>query len=249
LQQTDVQNRYDNGLPLHVQVRERIRKQALSGEIVDRDGRLRTEAELVRHFGVSRVTIRNAIAPLVDEGMFDRSPGRGTFLRTNRFEQWMGRLLGFQEFVEDAGFTPGARIELSGMTADHDKGVRAALQERAVWQLRRVRFADDRPVAVEHAYYPPDIGLALEGRDLVSIMMYRIFESDMNLTIKQGTQTISACLSSPQQMAELELDEPTALVSMERLIVADDDRPVELLRSVYRPDLFQFTINLTRRFF
>lgn len=239
---------YKSSAPLHAQVRELIRRQAMSGEIVDENGRLRTETELVKHFGVSRVTIRNAIAPLVEEGMFDRTRGRGTFLRTGQREQWMGRLLGFQELVEEAGHTPGARIIASGMIPAPE-GVGDALKERAVWQLRRVRFADAVPVAVEHAYYPPDIGLALESRDLVTIMVYRVFESDLGLTIRHGSQTISACMSGPRERAELELPEPTALISMERLIVSSDGRPVELLRSVYRPDRFQFTINLTRRLF
>ncbi|MGM0562318.1 MAG: GntR family transcriptional regulator [Pseudomonadota bacterium] len=235
--------------PLHVQVREQIRRQAVEGQLVDENGRLKTETELAEHFHVSRVTIRNALAPLVQEGMFDRTRGRGTFLNPNPSEQWMGRLMGFQEIISDAGYKPGARIQLYGMTSDHDEGVRTALQERAVWQLRRIRYADDKAIAVEHAYYPPDIGLALEKRDLISIKMYRVFEEELGLTIKQGTQTISAKLSSQDEDAELELSEPTALVSMERLTIDSEDRPIELLRSIYRPDIFRFTINLTRRLY
>ena len=81
--------------PLHIQIRETIRRQVRDGELVDASGRLLTEAELVKHFGVSRVTIRNAIRPLVEEGMFARERGRGTFLRSNKPENWVGRLLGF----------------------------------------------------------------------------------------------------------------------------------------------------------
>jgi len=73
-----------SSLPLHIQVRETIRRQVKDGELIDKTGRLMTEAELGRHFGVSRITIRNAISPLVDEGMFARSRGRGTFLRSNK---------------------------------------------------------------------------------------------------------------------------------------------------------------------
>ena len=67
-------------LPLHIQIREAIRRQVRDGELIDETGRLMTEAELGRHFGVSRITIRNAIAPLVNEGMFARS--RGTLVKT-----------------------------------------------------------------------------------------------------------------------------------------------------------------------
>src|SRR5436309_5654241 len=152
--------------PLHIQVRDTIRRQVRAGELIDKSGRLMTEAELGKHFGVSRITIRNAIKPLVDEGMFERERGRGTFLRTNQPENWVGRLMGFSETIRDTGYQPGAKVLLQGMTNKHDADIRNQLRERAVWQLKRVRLADNIPIAIEHAFYPPDIGLELEKRDL-----------------------------------------------------------------------------------
>ncbi|MDP1865401.1 MAG: GntR family transcriptional regulator, partial [Bradyrhizobium sp.] len=184
-----------SSMPLHIQVRETIRRQVKVGQLIDKTGRLMTEAELGKHFGVSRITIRNAIKPLVDEGMFERERGRGTFLRTNQPENWVGRLMGFSETIRDAGYAPGAKVLLQGMTNRHDADVRKQLRERAVWQLKRVRLADEIPIAIEHAFYPPDIGLELEKRDLISIVMYRVFESELGFDIKEATQTISASLA------------------------------------------------------
>ena len=237
---------YQDGVPLHIQVREMIRQQSLSGELIDREGRLPTETRLVEHFGVSRMTIRSALAPLVEEGLLDRARGRGTFLRSNQSERWMGRLLGFQELIKEAGFEPGAEVLLYGMRKA-DENVQASLKERAAWELRRVRYADEVPTAIEHAFYPPDIGLELEGRDLVNIMMYRVFEEELGLPIKQGIQTIGARIATEEEQELLGLEGPAALVSMTRLLISTDDRPVEFLSSVYRPDIFQFSINLTRR--
>jgi len=232
-----------------VQVRELIRQQAVSGEIVDENGRLLTEVELVERYGVSRVTIRNAIGPLVESGMFDRSPRRGTFLRSSYAERWVGKLMGFQEMVAEAGYRPGASILENGMTNQHDQGVRDILQERAVWQLKRIRFADDMPIAIEHAFYPPDIGIELDQRDLISIKMYQVFEDELGFEIKEAVQTISARLSTAEEQAALDLSETTALIDMQRITYATDGRAIELLRSVYRPDLFQFSINLNRRLY
>src|SRR5436190_1044639 len=168
-------------VPLHIQIRESIRRQVRDGELIDEAGRLMTEAELGRHFGVSRITIRNAISPLVNEGMFARTRGRGTFLRSNQPENWVGRLMGFSETIRDAGYQAGAKVLQQGMTNRHDADVRDQLQERAVWQLKRLRFADDTPIAIQ------------------------------------------------------------------RLTLATDGRPLELLRSVYLPDYFRLSISLTRR--
>jgi GntR family transcriptional regulator len=234
-------------LPLHIQVRETIRRQVKDGELIDKTGRLMTEAELGRHFGVSRVTIRNAISPLVDEGMFARARGRGTFLRSNQPENWVGRLMGFSETIKDAGYQPGAKVLQQGMTNRHDAEVRTQLRERAVWQLKRVRLADDIPIAIEHAFYPPDIGLELEKRDLTSIIMYRVFESELGFDIKEALQTISAALADATTAKLLGVKVGSPLLSMERLTLSKDERPLELLRSVYLPNYFRLSINLTRR--
>ena len=233
--------------PLHIQVREIIRRQVGAGKLIDKTGRLMTEAELGKHFGVSRITIRNAIKPLVDEGMFERERGRGTFLRTNQPENWVGRLMGFSETIRDAGYQPGAKVLLQGMTNRHDAEVRTKLRERAVWQLKRVRLADDIPIAIEHAFYPPDIGLELEKRDLTSIVMYRVFETELGFNIREAMQTISASLADAVSAKLLGVKAGGPLLSIERLTVNADGRPLELLRSVYLPDYFRLSINLTRR--
>lgn len=236
-----------NAAPLHIQVRETIRGQVKNGELIDPTGRLMTEAELGRHFGVSRITIRNAIAPLVGEGMFARTRGRGTFLRSNQPENWVGRLMGFSETIRDAGYQPGAKVLQQGPTTRPGADVRNRLHERAVWQLKRVRFADEIPIAIEHAFYPPDIGRELEKRDLTSIVMYRVFESELGYQIKEAAQTISASLADSVIAKLLGVEVGSPLLSMERLTLDIDGRPLELLRSVYLPNYFRLSINLTRR--
>jgi GntR family transcriptional regulator len=237
----------ESSVPLHIQVRESIRREVREGGLIDKTGRLMTEAELGRHFGVSRITIRNAISPLVEEGMFARSRGRGTFLQSNQPENWVGRLMGFSETIRDAGYQAGAKVLQRGMTNRHDTSVRNQLRERAVWQLKRLRLADDIPIAIEHAFYPPDIGLELEKRDLTSIIMYSVFEEELGHTIKEAKQTIGASLADDASAKLLRVKAGAPLLSMERLTIGADDRPLEFLRSVYLPHYYRLSINLTRR--
>ncbi len=236
-----------SALPLHIQIRESIRKQVRNGELIDADGRLMTEAELGRYFGVSRITIRNAISPLVGEGMFARSRGRGTFLRSNQPENWVGRLMGFSETIRDAGYQAGAKLLQQGMTNRHDAGVREKLQERAVWQLKRLRLADDTPIAIEHAFYPPDIGIELEKRDLISIIMYSVIEEELGHQIGEAKQTIGAGLTDAISSKLLGVDKGNPLLTIERLTLDKDGRALELLRASYLPDYFRLSISLTRR--
>jgi GntR family transcriptional regulator len=236
-----------SSVPLHIQVRETIRRQVKEGGLIDKTGRLPTEAELGRHFGVSRITIRNALSPLVDEGMFARTRGRGTFLRSNQPENWVGKLMGFSETIRDAGYHAGAKVLQQGMTNRFDPGVREKLGERAVWQLKRLRLADDTPIAIEHAFYPPDIGLELDKRDLTSIIMYSVFEEELGHPIKEAQQTIGAALADAASAKLLGVRAGAPLLAIERLTIGKDERPLELLRAVYLPDYFRLSINLTRR--
>jgi GntR family transcriptional regulator len=134
-----------------------------------------------------------------------------------------------------------------GMTNRHETGVREQLQERAVWQLKRLRLADDTPIAIEHAFYPPDIGLELERRDLTSIIMYSVFEDELGLAIKEAKQTIGASLADTTSASLLGVKAGSPLLSIERLTLGKDGRALELLRSVYLPDYFRLSISLTRR--
>lgn len=233
--------------PLHIQVRETIRRQVRAGELIDASGRLMTEAELGKHFGVSRITIRHAIRPLVDEGLFARTRGRGTFLRSNQPENWVGKLMGFSETLRDAGYQPGAKVLKQGIVARPDVGVRAALRCDSVWQLKRLRFADDTPIAIEHAFYPQDIGRELATRDLTDILMYRVFESELGFDIKDAAQTIGATLADAAMAKLLGVAPGAALLEIERLTTSTESRPLEWLRAVYLPDYFRLSINLTRR--
>ncbi len=237
----------ESSIPLHIQIREAIRKQVRKGELIDKEGRLMTEAELGKYFGVSRITIRHAIAPLVDEGMLARSRGRRTVLRSNQPENWVGRLMGFSETIRDAGYQAGAKVLGKGMTNRHDAGVKEQLQERAVWQLKRLRFADDTPIAIEHAFYPPDIGLELEKRDLISIIMYSVLEDDLGHEIADARQTIGAGLTDASSAKLLGVKVGSPLLTIERLTLGKEGRALELLRASYLPDYFRLSISLSRR--
>jgi len=82
----------DSPLPLHYQLREIIRFEALNGDLADKDGKMPTENELIERFKVSRITVRNALDKLVDQGLLRRERGKGTFLKSNTAVSTSGEL-------------------------------------------------------------------------------------------------------------------------------------------------------------
>ena len=233
--------------PLHVRVRAALKERAVIGDLVDETGRLKTEAELTEIFGVSRVTIRNAIAPLVEEGVFVRRRGDGTFLRTNVRESWVGNLLGLQEFAETMDYRVGATILSQGMTSGQSARISEALNERAVWQLRRLRRVNDDPIAIEHAYYPPEIGLKLQEHRLTDIKVYKVLETEMGIDVVKARQDIKAKLANAEEAKLLGVPEASPLLTSVRLTLTPQDRVVEYLESTHHPDNFHFSIDLVRR--
>ncbi|MFS0723840.1 GntR family transcriptional regulator [Paenibacillus sp. 1P07SE] len=237
---------FESGVPLHLQVREIIRN-GVEALVLDENGRMPTEAELVERFGVSRVTIRNAMQSLVEEGMFRRERGRGTFLNSNRPENWVGRLMGFTESIREAGFEPGARILRQGMTKDHPDAVREQMNQRAMWELKRVRLADGLPIAIEQAYYPPEIGLDLERQDLLTIAVYKYLEEEQNIFLKEADQKISAVKAQEEEVELLGISPGDPLLYIERISYAHSNEPIEFLKALYHPDYYQYMIKLMRR--
>ena len=226
--------------PLHIQVRETIRRQVKVGELIDKTGRLMTEAELGKHFGVSRITIRNAIKPLVDEGMFERERGRGTFLRTNQPENWVGRLMGFSETIRDAGYQPGAKVLLQGMTNRHDAGVRNQLRERAVWQLKRRaarrRHSDRDRARILSARHRAGAG---EARSHLDRDVSRVRRANSDLPSRKRRRP-SAPRSPTPPAPSCSASRPAAPCCRSSASPSTPTaRPLELLRSVYLPDYFQ----------
>lgn len=233
--------------PLHAQVRAAIRERAVIGDLVDEDGRLKTEAELTEIFDVSRVTIRNAIAPLVDEGIFVRRRGSGTFLRTNVQESWVGSLRGLQEVAEIENYRVGAKILSQGMTADHPVRIAEALKARAIWQLTRLRTANGDPIAIEKAHYPPEIGLSLEKHNLTDIKVYKVMEQELGVDVVKARQEVRAKLADDDEAALLDVPACTPVLTSIRQTLTAKDRVVEYLETTHHPELFHMSIELVRR--
>lgn len=238
---------HDSATPLHVQVRRLIRQNAVDGVLIDSNGRLSTENELIEIFRVSRITVRNALRALVDEGLFSRTRGRGTFLQSPGIENWGGTLTGFVEAGHEAGFDPDGEILAQGMTKTFPRAVGEALSEKVLFELRRLRLANGMPLAVEHAFYPPEIGVDLQSRDLRLAAVYRIIEDDLNLTVKEAHQSLSATLADADTARHLQIEQGSPLITVERLTTDVNDRPLEHLSAAYVPDRYSFSITLARR--
>ena len=222
----------------HVQVREYVRS-LVNGSAPGSPAQ--SERELVQHFGVARMTVRQAMDALVVEGLLERIPGRGTFVARPR--RTASRITGYTEEMTRRGMlaesqTLLARREQAG------PGVARALnltEGDAVIHWRRLRRADGVPMCIEDAY----LNEVLLPGFLQSGMPTSLYAelADRGLHPTWVEDNITADLASVEEAAHLEVEAGTAVLRQQRRAFSDE-KVVEVSRSSYRGDRFTLRLQL-----
>jgi GntR family transcriptional regulator len=214
----------------HVLVREYVRELIQGAEP---GSPAPSERELVQHFGVARMTVRQALDALVSEGLLERVPGRGTFVGS------------YTEEMSRRGLKPGARTLLARIESA-GPGVARALEvaEGALvvhWQ--RLRLADDQPMCIEDAYLADSIIPGFLDSPLPDSLFDELERRDLLPT--WGEDSVEAHLARPEEAALLEISAGDPLLRIARRSFADNIA-VEVSRSTFRADRFTLWVPLSR---
>lgn len=243
----------DSTIPLYRQLSDHLRSQVHSGAF-NPGQRLPSEAQLGETFGISRITIRQALGDLEREGLVTRVPGKGTFV-AERPKQIEGlpRLSSFSEDAAASGRTAGYRLLVAGIR-EVVPAVQQALQLSTphAFVVERVLLADDAPVGVHRSHVPPWIVSrgtpgAFTSETLAQGSLYRMLEST-GVELYRAIETFTPGQLSAEHAALLDLEE-YALVQMIERIVFDrtSDRPVLCELDIYRPDSYTHRVQLFSR--
>src|SRR5699024_96939 len=187
------------------------------GTLANKTGKIPTEKELSKRFKVSRITVRAALDGLQKEGLLTRRRGSGTFINANKVEHWKGHLLGFSEALNIAGYTPGARAIKSGIKKNLSLNIKEQLELNSAWEIKRIRYADQFAIALEHSYFPIHIGFEFEKNDLDDLLIYNYIEQELNISLDSGRQTISAVNADEELANLLNVSIGEALIYVKRL--------------------------------
>ena len=222
--------------PLYLQLAEGLRTLINEGAVRVGEA-LPSERELSAMTSISRVTVRKAIDALLREGMLSRRPGSGTYVAI-RIEQPASLLAGFSADMAGRGARPGSiwlEKRLAAASAEEAAALGLA-PGGAVVRLSRVRTADGEPLAIERAVVPAAL---LPSPQEIGDTLYGALEAHGARPVR-GVQRLQSSLATPQEAELLNVPVGAAILRIERRSFLADGAPVEVTRSAYRGDRYDF---------
>lgn len=231
----------NNPLPLHIQLKDILLKEIKQGIYEEK---IPSERDLMDKYSVSRTTVREAVSALVHDGVLEKIHGKGTFInRVHSISEWLGNLSSFTETIERMGMEPGAKLLSQGVGSQPE--IAQTLGVDQYYYIKRLRFADNAPIAIEKHYYPVEVGKLLEKYDLNEITLYEKLESE-GIILHEAQQRISARNPETKDAEYLGVTENTCVLVAQREITDPKGEVVEYYHGIYRADKYAFSIKMSR---
>ncbi|MTI18075.1 GntR family transcriptional regulator [Rhodobacteraceae bacterium RKSG542] len=232
-----------SGGPRYIQLRRRIQQAIESGALQENDP-LPSERDIAAVTGLSRVTVRKAVAALVDDELVYQKQGSGSFVnpQTDRFEQSLSRLSSFTEDMARRGMHVQSRWLDCGVFAPSTQETFALGLEpdEHVTRLNRLRLANGTPMAIEMASTSAKI---LPNPQKVEGSLYTAL-SEAGHKPARAVQRISAINLDEEQAKLLGVPVGAAGLHIERVAYSTSGRVVERTISIYRGDVYDFVAEL-----
>jgi len=186
--------------PIYYQLKELIREKIENGEWQPGD-LIPSERELCEQHGISRMTVRQALTELVNEGLLRRERGKGTFVAKPKIKQQLTQLTSFSEDMRARGKKPGAKILRLENTLAKPR-VAKALQiepEQRIVVIERLRLADGEPMAIETCH------LFFEGCERIlnedlSGSLYELLSQKYGLIPTRAVQQMEAAICNQRSI-------------------------------------------------
>jgi len=241
-------------LPKYHQVYLVLREQLHEGKFAQG---LPGELALMSQFGVARVTVRRALEQLAQEGLISREPGRGTrpvATRTSHPAQHSGaaqqqqaQLSGLLENLVTMGLRTTVKVlSVDKIAASQEVASALQLQDGAwVQKAQRVRSTKEGPLSHITTWVPDDIAKSFGRKELAQKPILVLLE-ESGVKVGRAQQSISAKLADTQLALQLDVAVGSALLAVKRLIFDENDKPVQWLHGLYRPDRYEYQMQLSR---
>jgi GntR family transcriptional regulator len=233
--------------PLYSRLRQALRERVISGEWRPGD-QIPTIRQLGELYGVSRVTVVQALDTLAQEGVLIRWQGKGIFVGQPRNAEPRIPLLSFTEETVARGATPSCRMlclrlepPTPGLMARFD----LKPSERVV-HLERLRLVNGSPLALQQAYLPEHFVPGLvEQRDPIE-SLYQVLSNTYGVLPTNAFESYEPIRLSPDQARLLETQPGAPAFRVDRTTTDQHGRTIEYVSSVVRGDRYEVRLHLSR---
>ncbi len=205
--------------------------------------RLPSDSELCLEFGVSRMTARNAMQRLAEDGLIERRPGRGSFVAEPLAHRRANRLMTFTQEMLRRGRVPTSRL-LTRVIRPSTEAEATSLGipvRQPIVHVRRLRSADDEPIAVESVVLVRDCAEAVMTADLVHGSLHETL-ARAGFVLRRGTGTIAAAAATAEEARLLGIRTGDPLLVEQRVIVDGHGQRIESTRSVYSAERYALDV-------
>lgn len=233
---------HDGPTPKWTQLREILLGLLDAGRAVDEA--MPSERQLGQRFGLSRMTVRQAVDTLVAEGRLYRVPGKGTFVAAPKIVMPL-QLTSFTEDMRARGLTAGA-VDLGRHESAATPTIAGSLNLQPgdpVFVIERLRTADNEPMAIERVHLPAHLAPGLLDQPLENTSLYAVLRERYGLVLDAGQQTIEAVPAPTADADLLHISRGSPVLLLVRQSSCHG-QPVEHVISTYRADRYQLRVSL-----
>ncbi len=234
------------GVPLYVKIREVLRTEIINGNL-KRGQKIPSEDELAARYGVSRMTVRQGILDLIDEGLLYRRQGLGTFVAFPHIERDHTRLTNFFESARQKGIQVAQKI-LDVQVVPARRKIAEALDipvGEAVIHICALRYANYVAVTLHDSYIPEKLFTPILSENLEDTSLWDLMEK-YGYRVKRAIQKLEAREAGPEIARLIGIDPAAPILYKERKIYAEDGTPVEFTFCYNRGDLYSLTVAMER---
>ncbi|EQG00017.1 GntR family transcriptional regulator [Clostridioides difficile] len=233
--------------PIYDQLVEILRTK-IENEMEPND-RMLSERKICDEYGVSRTTVRLAMAELEHMGDIYKRHGKGTFVAAlSQNSQNLMESYSFTDYMRTQGKKPGTKVlsfEVVESTKYFSEKLGITPGEKMI-KIMRLRLADDLPMMLERTYLPMKEFIGLTKEKIEQKPLYEIFREDYGEIIKVADEEFSAGIISDKEAKLLEVPGDSPCLKLLRTTYNDDNIVIEFTLSVARSDKFVYRVRHVR---
>lgn len=227
-------------IPLYKQLKDLILNDIKEGRLKPNQ-KIPTESEFSEMFQISRMTVRKALAELVDEEVLAKKQGKGTFVQEEKMIEDLSSPNSFTNLCRRNGKEPGGKTlkVILQESRERDRRSLKLKENEQVICVERLRTADNVPVMLENLYFPGHLKNILT-EDLNDASLYQILREKHGLYSGNSVMEISICEATAEEASILETKAGKPCLLMEEIVYDQYDNPLHRTKSLLRGDKFKY---------